>query len=64
MFMLHSLGDLQREPHTETIYGGPDYTGDKDRQSERLVKHRRAGAVCLNGAQQCPLDWQLNQKVR
>lgn len=33
----------------------PEYTWDEDRQSERIVSKRCAGAVCLHCAQQCPL---------
>lgn len=47
--------DLQRHTRAETLDGDPDDTRDEDRQSSRIVKQRRARAVCLRGAQQCPL---------
>ena len=55
-------------PDSDIIYGDPEYTRDQHIESQRIVKKRRAGEVCLNSTKnnyflvKRPKDEQSSQK--
>jgi hypothetical protein len=49
---LSILDDVSQIPaHDDPFYGDPQYSWDDYIEASRIVKKRRAGEVCLNGAQ-------------